>query len=279
MSVVEDDDVIEHIATYTPDEPFAGGILPGTARGDLDLCNAHVLDAVLEGHTVDHVPIPEEIARRGLPGKRLDDLLGGPLRRGMFSNIAMHDATALVSQHDKHKQDLEAGSWHDEEITRHNVFDVIIEKGLPCGRGRLADARPVLLHRGFGHSDAQLPQLTHNARRPPQGIGAPHVPDEIAHFFGKGRTASLASLAQLSPVIPEPFLLPGNDGARLHERQGLLPARPQARQPAPEEAISWPKLGTRNGVLIDSQLMPQGHVFEAQRLVRPKVRYNVSDEG
>jgi hypothetical protein len=81
MSVVEDDDVIEHLATHTPDEPFAVGILPGTARGDLDLFNAHILDAVLEGHTVDRVPIPEEIARRGLPGKRLNDLVGGPLRR------------------------------------------------------------------------------------------------------------------------------------------------------------------------------------------------------
>src|SRR5262245_28996548 len=98
----------------------------------------------------------------------------------------------------------------------------------------------VRLYRGFGHGDAQLTQLTHNARRPPQGIAAPHVPDEVAHVFGKGRTAWLAALAQLSPGIPEPSLLPGDDGARLDELQGLFPVRPQARQPAPEESISWP---------------------------------------
>ena len=58
MPVVEDDDMIEHIATDTPDEPLAVGILPGTARGDLDFFDAHVLDAVLERHTVDRVSIP-----------------------------------------------------------------------------------------------------------------------------------------------------------------------------------------------------------------------------
>ena len=58
MPVVEHDDMIEHIATDTPDEPLAVGVLPWAPRGDLDLLDTHVLDAVLEGHTVDRVPIP-----------------------------------------------------------------------------------------------------------------------------------------------------------------------------------------------------------------------------
>src|SRR5262245_32726475 len=33
MSLVEDDDMIEHLAADTPDEPLAVGILPRTARG------------------------------------------------------------------------------------------------------------------------------------------------------------------------------------------------------------------------------------------------------
>ncbi len=36
MPVVEDDDMIEHIATDTPDESLTVGILPRTVRGDLD---------------------------------------------------------------------------------------------------------------------------------------------------------------------------------------------------------------------------------------------------
>ena len=133
MPVVEDDDMIEHVATDTPNEPLAGGILPGTARGNFDFFDAHVLDAMLERPTVDRVPIPEEISRRGIPGKRLNDLLSGPLCRWMCGDVEMYDASALVSQHDEHKQDLEAGSWNSKEITRHKVFDMIMDKGLPRG--------------------------------------------------------------------------------------------------------------------------------------------------
>src|SRR5262249_22769402 len=58
MPGVEDDDMIEHIAPDTPDEPLAVRILPGTSRGDLHFFDAHVLDALLERHTIDRVPIP-----------------------------------------------------------------------------------------------------------------------------------------------------------------------------------------------------------------------------
>ena len=58
MPVVEHNDMIEHIATDTPDEPLAVGIVPGTARDDLHFFDAHVLDALLERHTVDRVPSP-----------------------------------------------------------------------------------------------------------------------------------------------------------------------------------------------------------------------------
>ena len=56
MPVVEDDDMIKHIATDIPDEPLAVGILPRTARGNLDFFAAYVLDAVLERHTVERDP-------------------------------------------------------------------------------------------------------------------------------------------------------------------------------------------------------------------------------
>jgi hypothetical protein len=50
--------MIEHIAADTPDEPLAAGILPRTARGDLDFCATYILHAVLERRTVHGVPIP-----------------------------------------------------------------------------------------------------------------------------------------------------------------------------------------------------------------------------
>jgi hypothetical protein len=103
--------------------------------------------------------------------------------------------------------------------------------------------------------------------------------DEVTDFIGNGWTARLAALAQSSPVISEPFFLPGDDGARLDELQGLLPAMPQAGEPHPEESIRWTQLETLDDVLINGELMLQGHVFEAQGFMRPKARYDVSDQG
>jgi hypothetical protein len=53
-------------------------------------------------------------------------------------------------------------------------------------------------------------------------------------------------------MILESFLLPGNDRTGLHERQGILPARPQAREPAPEHAIGRPKPRSGEALLIVS---------------------------
>lgn len=58
MPVVAHDDMIEHVVPHAADNPLAGRILPGISRGDLDFFAAPVLDALLERHTIDRVPIP-----------------------------------------------------------------------------------------------------------------------------------------------------------------------------------------------------------------------------
>src|SRR5215831_10473592 len=133
MPVVEDNDMIEYVATDTSNEPLAVGILPGTARGNFDFFDAHVLDVLLKMLTVDRVAVSQQVTWGRIPGKRLNDLLDGPLRRWMFGDVEMDDASALVRQQDEHKQDLEAGSGNGKEVTRHKVFDMIMEKGLPRG--------------------------------------------------------------------------------------------------------------------------------------------------
>jgi hypothetical protein len=61
---------------------------------------------------------------------------------------------------------------------------------------------------------------------PHVGLASPHVLDELADVSGNGGATRLTAVAETSSVIPEPFLLPGDDGPGLHERQRLLPARP-----------------------------------------------------
>jgi len=49
----------------------------------------------------------------------------------MFRHIDMHDASTLVSQHDEHKEYPEGHRGHGEDITRHDIFNVVVQKRLP----------------------------------------------------------------------------------------------------------------------------------------------------
>ena len=75
--------------------------------------------------------------------------------------------------------------------------------------------------------DAELSPLTDDAWRTPGRIGAPHILDELSDFFDDRGLPWLAALAEPSPVIPKPFLWPGNDGTGLDKLQALSSAGPK----------------------------------------------------
>jgi hypothetical protein len=64
LPFVEHNDMIEYVATETPDEPLAVGILPGPARGNLHLFDTQVFYSRLEGGTVDRVPVSQQVTGR-----------------------------------------------------------------------------------------------------------------------------------------------------------------------------------------------------------------------
>ena len=104
MRLVQYDHVIKRVAPNAADDPLAVWILPRRAGGYLHLFDAQMPDALLETGAVDGVPIPQQVTGRCLPGKGLDDLLGCPLGGGMLSNFDVHDATALMRQHDEDEE-------------------------------------------------------------------------------------------------------------------------------------------------------------------------------
>src|SRR5262245_27589353 len=262
MLRVEHDDIVQTLTTDTADDPLTVGILPWTAWRNLHFFDAHVLDALLKMLTVDRVAVSQQVPWGCIPGKRLDDLLGGPLCCWMFGDVDMHDAATLVRQHDEHEEHLACGGWDGEEITGHEVLDMVVQERFPCGRGRLTDLWPILLHCRFGNIDAKVRQLPDNARRAPSRIRLPHILDQLADLSRDGRSSRLATLTEPSPMVPESFLLPSNDRARLDEREHLLPAGPQPREPDPEETVGRPQHWARAALFIDRELMTQGDEFQ-----------------
>jgi hypothetical protein len=88
------DDMIETFAPNRADETLDVRVLPRGVG-----CGAHVRDGEsrhppAERGAIDAVPIPEEIAWRRIPGKRLDDLLRRPFRSRMLGDVDMQHAVA-----------------------------------------------------------------------------------------------------------------------------------------------------------------------------------------
>jgi hypothetical protein len=57
-------------------------------------------------------------------------------------------------------------------------------------------------------------------------------------------------------MVAESLPLRGDDGAGLDQRQGGVPAGPQACQPGPEHAIGWTQPRAWHTLLVDGQLVP-----------------------
>jgi len=196
MLFMQHDHVIETLAPDTPNHPFRIGILPRTSRGYLDLFDPHLLDTLLKIFPVDAVAVAEHISRRFIPRKGFHYLLRRPLRRGVFCDVEVHDAPALVGEEHKHKQHPEGRGRHRKEIAGDQVLDMVVQKRLPGWRGWLTRARTILLHGRFGDSNAEFLEFADNARGAPRGIGLPHVLDELAHLFGESRSPRRALLAR-----------------------------------------------------------------------------------
>src|SRR4029453_611960 len=75
---VEHDDEIEAFAANRADDALGEGILPGSARCNDDLANAHALDPALEVGAVDGIAIGEQVSGASPVRGRVSALLGRP---------------------------------------------------------------------------------------------------------------------------------------------------------------------------------------------------------
>ena len=80
MSLVQDEAMIQALATDCADQPLHEGILPGRARSDEDLANPHALDSPRELRAVDRVSITKQEPWSRIVRERLDKLPGSRRR-------------------------------------------------------------------------------------------------------------------------------------------------------------------------------------------------------
>jgi hypothetical protein len=104
MPVIDDDHVVQALASNTTDHAFHVTILPRTPGRNPNLLNAHSFNSYREGMTIDSISIPNQISWRTVLWKCLNDLLCSPDRCWMFGDIKMENTTTVVCQHHKNVQ-------------------------------------------------------------------------------------------------------------------------------------------------------------------------------
>ena len=220
--------------------------------------------AAREHAPVDPIAIAQHVARCGVPGERLDDLLGRPLGRGGVGDVDMHDASPMVRQDHEDEQDLERHRGHGEEVHGDQAPEVVVEERAPGLRRRRSVADQILGDRRLRDLEAQLLEFPVNPRRAPQGVGARHSSDQRSDLRRDGRTPWPVPATLPGPEEREAGALPPDHRGGLDDGDGIRPAAPQAGQQDPEQPVGGPQPWTRRGALEDDQLVPQREVLEHQ---------------
>ena len=101
VSLVEDDHVVETLAPNASNQPFDVRILPRRARRRPNLVDADSCDALAEVPIIDSISLSQHEARSTLPGKGIDNLLGGPLCRRAVCGIEVSDPSPIVTKNDE----------------------------------------------------------------------------------------------------------------------------------------------------------------------------------
>jgi hypothetical protein len=108
--------VVQTILPDATDQSFGVRILPRASRCGGHLFDTHALDPSVELAAIDTISVPQQIFRCGIPGKRFDDLLGGPLGGWMFCDIEVHKSAPMMCEDYQNEQYLEFHGWDHEEI-------------------------------------------------------------------------------------------------------------------------------------------------------------------
>ena len=125
MLLVEDDHMVEALASNGADHPFDEWILPRGARCGKDLLHSETIDATIEVRSVGLVSVPYQVPRRRVPWKSIDHLLRRPLGRRMFGDIEMNDTATVVAKDDEDEQNFEGCGRQSEKVKRHQVVALV----------------------------------------------------------------------------------------------------------------------------------------------------------
>jgi hypothetical protein len=106
MVFIDDDDVVETLASYRAHKPLDVGILPRGSGCSGDGLDAKSLNTAPKVITVDTIAVSDHVLGRRVLGERLNDLLGGPPRAWVAGDVPVQNTPVVVGQD---QEDIEGG--------------------------------------------------------------------------------------------------------------------------------------------------------------------------
>src|ERR1022692_2428629 len=228
MALAEYDDMIEHLTPECADKSFGVAVLPGRPRRALYLADAEMVHTRIERATVDPVPIADQASDPGVEADGFDDLLRGPGLVGMAGDVHVQEPPPFKREHEEYVQQPESHRRHHQEVDGDRARQVGADEGPPRRRRWLSRSASRLRHiPGDGvlvDVVAHLGQLARDAPPPPQRVFVRHPFNQRNDPGVERRPPDPPRLA--GPESGKSMTMPGDDGGRLDDDQGVNPARP-----------------------------------------------------
>jgi hypothetical protein len=180
----------------------------------------------------------------------------------MLSDGDVDESSTIVLEDHQDKEQPKRHCGYDEEVGGHDLVRVISQEGPPRLR-----RRPPLPPHVFGngrltHRDAQLLELSMDARGAPERIDRGHLANQRANVGWHPRpTRAMSTLPRPEQAKAAP--MPGEYRRRLNDVERRVPAMPSLRQPRPQYAINGREAKPWTaGTIRDCQLVPKCEDFQ-----------------
>src|SRR6516164_7132147 len=169
MPLIQDDHVVQQVASATSHPALSNTVLPRTAKGRASWLASHVSHGRAHIGAKLGVAVEQQESVRLFVGPCFSQLLYNPKRMGISRDIAMQDLTPLVADDEKAVQNTKRERWDGEKVHRRNGLTMVSEErqplldGICISRGSPDPSRDT----PFRGIETQLEQFAVNARRSP----------------------------------------------------------------------------------------------------------------
>jgi hypothetical protein len=104
----------------------------------------------------------------------------------VFGDREVHEATPIMGQDQKDKQNAEGGCRHGEEVDRGHLTEWLVRKMRQVWEGGLRWRWQILGNRGLRLFDSEFEKFCADAERAPQRVGLTHPSSQVATLSGCG---------------------------------------------------------------------------------------------